>query len=278
MKDYSKVSVIKIDDSATLETLDADKDLSLIEKKRKELKADESKAFQFINASTEERHYSDLEKAEEFFTNSEKEQLLELWRATLLRNRSIQFILKSLSADPKNVTANNNVMQALTKAMFVPFYAVSAVADNTFITGGSLLGARVIGDVVDDNNKKRAVDQQITRTDLVVMFMLVDDVAERLRQAYYHYKDTRIKKAFLDEELNASGYDLSEALDLAPENGVSEQVFLARMINNELQRQVRILDLDYRSNRRSLIELAGEQAVANIDPMIDLEIKEIYNL
>lgn len=271
MKDYSKVSVIKIDDSATLETLDADKDLSLIEKKRKELKADETKAFQFINASTEERHYSDLEKSEEFFTNSEKEQLLELWRATLLRNRSIQFILKSLSADPKNVIANNNVMQALTKAMFVPFYAVSAVADNTFITGGSLLGARVIGDVVDDNNKKRAVDGQITRTDLVVMFMLVDDVAERLRQAYYHYKDTRIKKAFLDEELNASGYDLAEALDLAPENGVSEQVFLARMINNELQRQVRILDFDYRSNRRLLIELAGEQAVSNIDPMIDLE-------
>jgi hypothetical protein len=59
---------------------------------------------------------------------------------------------------------------------------------------------------------------------------------------------------------------------------MSEQVFLARMINNELQRQVRLLDLDYRSSRRMLIELAGEQAVANIDPMIDVEIREVYNL
>ena len=275
LKDYSNSSTIRIDQSV-LEESDLDKDLSLLEEKRIKLKENEQDAFQFINANTEELK-PDLE-GEEFFTHSEKEQLLELWRATLLRNRSIQFILKSLSADPKNVTANNNVMQALTRAMFVPFYAVSAVADNTLVTGGSLLGARVIGDVVDKNNKERAVDQQITRTDMVVMFMLVDEVAERLRQSYYRYKDTKIKRAFLDEDLAASGYDLSEALDSAPENGVSEQVFLARMINNELQRKLRILDLDYRSNRRNLIELAGEQAVANIDPMIDMEIREIYNL
>ncbi len=275
LKDYSNSSSIKIDHSL-IEEPALDKELSLVEEKRIKLKENEQDAFQFINANTEELR-PDLE-TEEFFTHSEKEQLLELWRATLLRNRSIQFILKSLSADPKNVTANNNVMQALTRAMFVPFYAVSAVADNTLVTGGSLLGARVIGDVVDKNNKERAVDQQITRTDMVVMFMLVDEVAERLRQSYYRYKDTKIKRAFLDEDLEASAYDLSEALDTAPDNGVSEQVFLARMINNELQRQLRILDLDYRSNRRNLIELAGEQAVANIDPMIDMEIREIYNL
>jgi vacuolar-type H+-ATPase subunit F/Vma7 len=276
IKDYSELSAIKIDDSASSDDSSLDKELSLLEAKRAELKKNEQSAFQFINASTEEQH-ADL-ATDEFFTHSEKEQLLELWRATLLRNRSIQFILKSLAADPKSVTAKNNIMQALTKAMFVPFYAVSAVADNTLITGGSLLGARVIGDVVDKNDKERAVDQQITRTDMVVMFMLVDEVAERLRQSYYQYKDTRIKRAFLDEDLQASGYDLTEALDAAPENGMSEQVFLARMINNELQRQVRLLDLDYRSSRRMLIELAGEQAVANIDPMIDVEIREVYNL
>ena len=276
IKDYSELSAIKIDDSASADDSSLDKELSLLEAKRAELKKNEQSAFQFINASTEEQHVDLV--TDEFFTHSEKEQLLELWRATLLRNRSIQFILKSLAADPKSVTAKNNIMQALTKAMFVPFYAVSAVADNTLITGGSLLGARVIGDVVDKNDKERAVDQQITRTDMVVMFMLVDEVAERLRQSYYQYKDTRIKRAFLDEDLQASGYDLTEALDVAPENGMSEQVFLARMINNELQRQVRLLDLDYRSSRRMLIELAGQQAVANIDPMIDVEIREIYNL
>jgi vacuolar-type H+-ATPase subunit F/Vma7 len=276
IKDYSELSAIKIDDSASADDSSLDKELSLLEAKRAELKKNEQSAFQFINASTEEQHVDLV--TDEFFTHSEKEQLLELWRATLLRNRSIQFILKSLAADPKSVTAKNNIMQVLTKAMFVPFYAVSAVADNTLITGGSLLGARVIGDVVDKNDKERAVDQQITRTDMVVMFMLVDEVAERLRQSYYQYKDTRIKRAFLDEDLQASGYDLTEALDAAPENGMSEHVFLDWMINNELQRQVRLLDLDYRSSRRMLIELAGQQAVANIDPMIDVEIREIYNL
>ena len=277
IKDYSSLSSIRLEDSDLVDedSQFGDKPESLVQKRRQQIQSNQEKALNFIYANTEDREEIDLE-LDDFFTQREKEQLLELWRATLLRNRTIQFILKSLAADPKDTNASNNVMQALTRAMFVPFYAIAAVTESTVVTGGSLLGARVLGDVVDDTNRDRAIDQQLNRTDMVVMFMLVDEVAERLRGSYYDYKEAKIKKALISEEMKLAQYDLSEAIKGAPETGLSQEVFLARMIKSNLERTERLVNLDYRSSRRTLVELAGKQAVANIDPMIDMEISEVY--
>lgn len=274
IKDYSSVSSIKLEDSEADKEVE-DETMSLVEKRRKQIQSNQEKALNFIYANTSDREDIDLE-LDNFFTQREKEQLLELWRATLLRNRTIQFILKSLSGDPKDVNAKNNVMQALTRAMFVPFYAIAAVTESTLVGGGSLLGARVLGDVVDQSNQDRSIDQQLTRTDMVVMFMLVDEVAERLRHSYYDYKDAKIKKALIEEEMKLAQFDLAEAMKIAPDSGLSEQVLLARMIKSNLQREERLVNLDFRSSRRTLVELAGKQAVSNIDPMIDMEISEVY--
>ena len=276
IKDYSSLSSIKLEDIDTENSEESvDEKLSLVENRRKEFKTSQEQALNFIYANTSDREEIDLEM-DNFFTQSEKEQLLELWRATLLRNRTIQFILKSLAGDPNDVSANNNVMQALTRAMFVPFYAIAAVTESAVINGGSMLGARVLGDVVQQKNKDQAVDQQMTRTDMVVMFMLVDQVAERVRQSYYKYKDSKIKRALIEEEKKLAQFELAEAIRLAPEHGLSEQVMLARMLKSNLDREERLVNLDYRSSRRTLIELAGEQAVSNIDPMIEMEIREVY--
>ena len=85
-----------------------------IEKLREELKFNEEKALDFIYPSVDT--VEDQVTRENFFSQTEKEQLLELWRATLARNRTIQFIVKSLSSNPDEIEKNNAVMQVLSKA------------------------------------------------------------------------------------------------------------------------------------------------------------------
>lgn len=243
-----------------------------LEKKREELKANEQQALDFIFPSVSSETGSETTK-EEFFSQTEKEQLLELWRATIARNRTIQFIIKSLSQNPNEIEANNAVMQVLSRALFVPFYAVSAVANNALVSGGSAVGARVIGDVVDNVNNQNNNNQQITRTDMIVLFMLVDEVAERLRTAYYAYKEAKIQKELIKFELVPARMDASEAL----EKNLPESIFFTRTVLRDLERKLRQTELALSTNQRTLAELAGQETLDSVNVLIDLEVEEMLS-
>jgi hypothetical protein len=245
---------------------------SELEELRSELKANEEKALNFIFQSEELE--ADLASAEKFFSKTEKEQLLELWRATLARNRTIQFVIQSLSTDPNNYEKNNAVIQVLSRALFVPFYAVSAVADNALIQGGSSVGARVIGDVVDAKMEKSDQTRQVSRTDLIVLFMLVDEVAERLRNSYYAYKESKIENQLLEYEHKLALLDLEQAELLEKDKVNQSSVFFTKTVIRDVERKLRQNKLNFKNANRKLIELAGEEAVNSVDLLIDLEIDE----
>lgn len=240
--------------------------------KREELKANEQEALDFIFPSISGEELSTLSR-DNFFSQTEKEQLLELWRATIARNRTIQFIIKSLSANPDEIEANNAVMQVLSRALFVPFYAVSAVANNSLVSGGSAVGARVIGDVVDSVNAKSDRTKEVTRTDMIVLFMLVDEVAERLRTAYYAYKEAKVQKELVQYELIPARMDAAEAL----EQDRDSSVFFTRMVVRDLERRLRQADLAHMTQRRTLVELAGDETVDSVDLLIQLEVEEMLS-
>lgn len=240
-----------------------------IEEARKQLKENEKKALDFVFPSIDTSK-EELSR-ENFFSKTEKEQLLELWRATLARNRTIQFIIKSLSANPDDLEKNNAVMQALSKALFVPFYAIAAVSNNSLINSGTAVGARVIGDIVDAQTGAQDRSREITKTDLIVLFMLVDEVANRMRTSYYAYKEARIEKKLLEFELQAARIDAAEAF----QKNQQSSIFFTRMVVRDIERKTRSNKLNFASNRRTLVELAGDEAVNSVDLLIDLETEEM---
>jgi hypothetical protein len=266
-QELQAIETIKLEEKEALEKDDRPE----IDKLREELKANEAKALEFIFPSidTEEEKLN----KENFFNQSEKEQLLELWRSTLARNRTIQFIIKSLSNNPNEIEQNNAITQVLSKALFVPFYAVSAVANNSLISGGSMVGARVIGDVVDSTHDGRDRSRQVTKTDLIVLFMMVDEVAERLRNSYHSYKDAKVEQELLKFDLQPARLDSAEALA----NDHDDSIFFTRMVVRDLERRLRQTELKYQSNRRVLVELAGKEAVTSVDLLIDLEVEEMIS-
>ncbi len=252
--------------------LDDTKELDAFERKRKELQESEKRALEFIFPSIALEQDQKI-KSEKYFSETEREQLLDLWRATIARNRTIQFIVRILSTNPDEFEKNNAVMQVISKALFVPFYAVSSITSNALISGGSAVGARVIGDVVDDVNQKSSRTREITHTELIVLFMLVDQVAERLRTHYFSYKESKIEKELLRQELIPARLDAAEAIQAKSQ----ESTFFTRMVVRDLERRSRANDIKYRTSRRTLVEMAGEQSVGSVDAMIDIEVKALIN-
>jgi hypothetical protein len=239
-----------------------------VEKVRAKLKENEEKTLDFIFPNISDSA-AKLE-SEKYFSKSEKEQLLELWRATLARNRTIQFIIAALSNNSSDQEKNNQIMQTLSRAMFVPFYALAAVSESSLITGGSAVGARVLGEVVDGHNQDKSQTRQITKTDLIVLFMLVDEVAERLRSTYQKYRNTKIERELIRFELEPARRDAIEAMEAQEKSAM----FLTRVIVSDLEQRQRRNNLEFLSLRRTLIELAGDESVDALDVYIDLEIQE----
>lgn len=262
-------------DLETIKLKHSDKKIDKFEAKRQEIQENQQQALDFIFPSLELEEDA-LQTGEEFFSQTEKEQLLELWRATIARNRTIQFIIKALSPSNDELKKNNVVVQSLSKAIFVPFYAMAAVTDNNLITGGTQVGARVIGDVVDDFNAGRSRTREITQTEMVVMFLLVDEVAERLREAYSEYKLVRIERDLLDLELKEAQFDAAEALEIE-DNGSELARYFTRKVVRNIQQQLRRLSHLSRRKRSTLVELAGTEAVASVDILIDLESETLIN-
>lgn len=270
------IDVITLEDSPSKQKKKEPK-LSELEKKRLELKQNEKQSLDFIFPSVDEMSEQSKEDVikgrEEFYSETEKDQLLELWRATIVRNRTIQFIVRTLAEDPNDIKKNNAVIQALSKAIYIPFYTLTTVSDSTLVNSGSAVGARVLGDVINSVNKKRSQTQQVTKTEMIVLFMLVDEVAQRLRATYFDYKRLRTEKALLKQELEDSQNDAVQALH----GNSGSAKFLTRMIVRNNESRLRQLDVSYRASKKELMELSGAEAVLTVDKMIDLEIESTIN-
>jgi hypothetical protein len=104
--------------------------LSGLERKRKNLQKEEEEGLNFIQPSvaltTEEQQAID-----EFFSRNEQEQLLNLWKATIERNKTIQFIIQKLTPANSPQEGNSLLSRTLGAAIFLPFYALHSFTNNT---------------------------------------------------------------------------------------------------------------------------------------------------
>ena len=247
-------------------------DLSNLETKRKNLQKEEEEGLNFIQPSialtTEEQKAID-----EFFSRNEQEQLLNLWKATIERNKTIQFIIQKLSPANSPQQANSLLSRTLGAAIFLPFYALQAFTNNAGAYYGSQVGGRVLGSVVEGKMQKNQTQIQLSQTEAIILFMLVDEVAERLRQRYHAYKKLLVERALATNELEEVKKDNLTAQE---SDSASAQI-LADIQRRSVEREIRRLDAQLRSQKNSLVELAGPVAITDLDNQLQLELSATQN-
>ena len=246
--------------------------ISELEIKRKELQKEEEQGLNFIQPSlalTQEEQKA----IDEFFSRNEQEQLLNLWKSTIERNKTIQFIIQRLSPANSTQEGNSLLSKTIGAAIFLPFYALQALSNNSGAYYGSQLGGRVLGSVVQGKMQKNQTQIQLSQTESIILFMMIDEVAERLRQRYHGYKKLMVERALATNELEESKKDIIEAHD---DQSPAAQV-LANIQRRSVEREIRKLDAGLRSQRNTLIELAGPVAVSELDKQLEIELAAAKN-
>ena len=243
-----------------------------LETRRKDLQRVEEEGLNFIQPSLaltpEEQQAID-----EFFSRNEQEQLLNLWKATIERNKTIQFIIQKLSPANSPQEGNSLLSKTLGAVIFLPFYALQAFTNNAGAYYGSQVGGRVLGSVIEGKMQKNQTQMQLSQTEAIILFMMIDEVAERLRQRYHEYKKLMVERALATNELEEAKKDTLTAQD---SDSVPAQV-LTDIQRRSIEREIRRLDAQLRSQKNSLTELAGPIAISNLDKQLQLELSATQN-
>lgn len=246
--------------------------LSELEEERQELQKAEAQGLNFIQPSLELTQ-EEQTAINEFFSRNEQEQLLNLWKATIERNKTIQFIIQKLTPMNSPQEANSLLSKTLGAAIFLPFYALQAFSNNAGAYYGSQVGGRVLGSVVEGKMKKNQAEIQLSQTEAIILFMMIDEVAERLRLRYHSYKKLMVERALATKELEETKKDSLDAQD-ADSQGAE---VIATIQRRSVEREIRRLDAQIRAQKNALIELSGPVAVNDLDEQLRLELAATQN-
>ncbi len=257
----------------TSKEADANKELNKITKDRKKNTEKTIDAMNFIQPSMTITK-DEQSKVNMALTRAEQEQLTILWRSTLERNKTIHFIVEKLTPDDQNKKKNQVLSQILNTAIFLPFYALQTVAPADTSQLASYIGAGLASDLINGKARKNSDRMQLSQTEMVIMFMMIDQVAERLREQYHAYKQEKIDAALAAFEIEEAKQEAAAALQTSS----AESQFLSQVRIRQIEREQRRINLRVRSNRIVLVDLSGSEAVDEVDKMIDKEIAAIIDL
>lgn len=248
-------------------------ELNQITKGNKKNKKEIIDTINFIQPSLE-LSQEDMVKVDLALSRAEQEQLTILWRATLERNKTIHFIVEKLTPDDQNKKKNQVLSQILNTAIFLPFYALQAVAPADTSGMASYLGAGLASDLINGKAKKNGDRMQLSQTEMVIMFMMIDQVAERLRNQFHLYKQEKVDEVLAQNEMEDAQREAVAALEI--QSPASQ--FLSQVRVRQIERELRRIRLRMRSNRLILIDLCGTEAVGQVDELMSKEIQALTTL
>ncbi len=239
-------------------------------------KSDKEEAIDTINFIQPSIELSDeqKDKVDIMLTKFEQEQLLILWRATLERNKTIRFIVQKLAPVSDDQKKAQILSQILNTAVFLPFYALQSVAPADTSALASYLSAGVAGDLINGISTKNKDKLALSQTEMVIMFMMIDEIAERVRTEYHEYKSEKADLILARNELEEVRKEASASLEL---NSPQSQ-FLSQIRIRQIEREIKRIETRLRSKRVALIDLSGNEALASVDKLIEQELVTLIKL
>ncbi len=204
------------------------------------------------------------EKAE-CILNAEKEQLSQLWEATLTRSPDIQFVVQKLMPSSNPGRATTIMMRMLSSAVFGAMGAASMMAPNIGTYAANSIGASMVMNALQMQEGKSAKKARLTQTEAIMLYNMVRDTADKLVSNYRSYK----KAVALMTRAAADLTDLQSMVrDARAGQDALRQLEMEYTIR-KAQRDVDGVSEDLKRYRQALSDLAGQEAIAKLDQKLD---------
>jgi hypothetical protein len=209
----------------------------------------------------------EAEDKENAVLTAEQKQLSDLWESALTRSPDIQFVVQKLMPTNNPGHANTVMLRMLNTALFTAMNAATMISPSPGMMIMNQGAGSVLGNILGAQETKMAKNARLSQTEGIMLFTIVRNTADKLVENYRSYKKTlnTVDKASTDlSDLQNMVADARSGQDAA------KQVEMEYTIR-KAQREVDALGDDVKKYRQSLVDLAGNDAVAKLDKQIDDE-------
>lgn len=200
-----------------------------------------------------------LDELIELQKQKDLEDIEKLWKGTVSNNKVIEFALKKLATPESQRRIHSSLMAKTLSAVisgtsFVPMLMRSDPALTT--------GAFAVGRLAQSLINKKTTPQEIplTDTELIELAGLVEDLQDKIIDAYYNYKSSLSQIKETREKLILYNRNYSKALDKGDILDIS--------ISSSLYDAIVLQEYYYMQNAKKyhleLQRLAGKKVVANL--------------
>jgi len=188
------------------------------------------------------------------------EDIDNLWKGTVENNQVIGFALKKLSTPESQRRIHSSLMaKTLSAIVSGAALAPALVGADYVVQSGSYAAGRMVQNLLNRKNIPQEVP--LTDTELIELAGLVENLQDKIINAYYNYKNTlsQLKEIRSRELLYSKNY--VKAMD--------EEDFLEIAISSAMYKDMQIEELKYEQLAKKyhleLQRLAGKKVVDNLN-------------
>lgn len=223
----------------------------------------------------------EAEKKAEAAMDADKQQLSDLWAATISRNQDIQFVIDKLQPNSDQRHALSSTMKTLGGALFgvanmapLMFGGVGGTTVNYGAMMGTNAGISLIQSLFQQQETKNAKKVQISQEQATMLYKIVRDTADKLVTSYRNYKRelTSMSRAQVDyDDLQAMVAESRAGQDPGKQIEMEYILRKSRRDIDDYAEKVRLF-------RNELVDFAGGEALAKLDQQMEEEQQALARL
>jgi hypothetical protein len=196
--------------------------------------------------------------------NIQKEKDLEdienLWKGTVENNQVIGFALKKLATPESQRRIHSSLMAKTLSAVIAgASFAPSLVGADYAVQSGAFAAGRLAQNLI--NRKNMPTEIPLTDTELIELAGLVENLQDKIINAYYNYKSSLSQLKETRQKLLLYNKNYAKALD--------DEDLMEISISSSLYDNMRVEEFYYMENAKKyhleLQRLAGKKVVDNLN-------------
>ncbi|HNW26395.1 MAG TPA: hypothetical protein PKI94_06360 [Candidatus Gastranaerophilaceae bacterium] len=188
------------------------------------------------------------------------EDIENLWKATVANNKVIEFALKKLSTPESQRRIHSSLMaKTLSAIISGGSFAPSFMGADPFIQTGSFAAGRIAQTLLNKKNIPQEIP--LTDTELIELAGLVENLQDKIIDAYYNYKsclnqvkDSRARLILYNKNYSKA-LDKGDILDIAISSSLYDNMMLEEFYYMQNAKKYHL----------ELQRLAGKKAVAKLN-------------
>lgn len=206
-------------------------------------------------------------KKVEMMAQGDSKQLTDLWDACLNRNQDIQFVVAKLvpSADRSHVATV--MTRTLTGLLYGALGSMQMIAPSPGMYAGQQFAMSAIQQIMGTVDSKQAKKMQLNQAELIMLYNMVRQTADKLSDAFRLYKDS-------SKDLNESITSFEEIRNMIRDTSTPQAASSQLMVHiavKTTESNISQKTSAVSRYRQTLVDLAGPEAVAKLDKQLQDE-------